>query len=89
MLHELLAVDTVTITKQVSRRRIIRERLNELPGGLGCCGMVGDVEVDEFTTLVTKDHEREQQAEGEGRDDEEVDGDDVSGMCGQERAPGR
>ena len=51
--------------------------------------MVGDVEVDEFTALVAKDDEREQQAEGEGRDDEEGAGDDVGGMGGQERAPGR
>ena len=36
--HELLAVDTVTITKQVGRSRIIRERLDELPGGPGCRG---------------------------------------------------
>jgi hypothetical protein len=86
---ELLAVDTVTITKQVGRSRIIRERLDELPGGPGCRGMLGDVEVDEFTAVVAKDDEGEQPAEGEGRDDEEVDGDDVAGMCGQERAPGR
>ena len=66
--HELLAVDTVTITEQVSRSGIIRERLDELPGGPGCRGMVGDVEVDEFTAVVAKDHERAQQAEGEGRD---------------------
>jgi hypothetical protein len=44
--------------------------------------MVGDVEVDEFTAVVAKDDEHAQQAEGEGRDDEEVDGDDVSGMGG-------
>ena len=31
--HELLAVDTVTITEQVGRSRIVRERLDKLPGG--------------------------------------------------------
>src|SRR6516164_6827845 len=66
--HELLAVDTVTITQQVGRSRIIRERLDELPGGPGHRGMVGDVEVDELAAVVAKDDEREQQAEGEGRD---------------------
>src|SRR6516164_2361038 len=50
--HELLAVDTVTIMKQVGRSRIIRERLDELPGGPGCRGMGGDVEVDEFTSVA-------------------------------------
>src|SRR5262245_31430618 len=55
--HELLAIDTVTITKQVGRSRIVRERLEELPGGPGCRGMVGDVEVDEFTAVVAEDDE--------------------------------
>jgi len=70
--HELLAVDTVTITEQVGRSRIVRERLDKLPGGPGHRGMVGDVEVDELAAVVAKDDEGEQQAEGEGRDDEEV-----------------
>jgi hypothetical protein len=46
--HKLIAVDTVTITKQVGRSRIIRERLDELPSCPGGSGMVGDVEVEEF-----------------------------------------
>ena len=85
--HELLAVDTVTITEQVSRSGIIRERLDELPGGPGCRVMVGDVEVNEFTAVMAKDHEREQQAEGEGRDHEEVDSDELLGVRGEEGAP--
>src|SRR5215831_9412749 len=59
---ELIAVDTVTITEQVGRSRIIRERLDKLAGGPGCRAMVGDVEVDEPAAVVAKDDEGEQQA---------------------------
>jgi hypothetical protein len=36
--------------------------------------VVGDVDMDEFSTVVSKHQESEEQVEGEGRDDEEVDG---------------
>ena len=49
--------------------------------------MVRDVEVEEFAAVMAEDDEDEEQAEGEGGDEEEVDGDDVSGMSGQKRAP--
>jgi hypothetical protein len=38
---------------------------------------------------MPQDDEDEEQTEGEGRHEEEVDGEDVSGMGGQKRAPGR
>jgi hypothetical protein len=81
--HELVAVDAVAITKQVGRNRIVRERLDELAAGPGGRGMVSDVEVDEQASVVAKDDEREQQAEGEGRDDEEVDGNELTGVRGR------
>jgi hypothetical protein len=43
--------------------------------------VVGDVDLDEFSTGVSKDQESEEQVEGEGRDDEEVDGDNLADMC--------
>src|SRR5262245_28054416 len=49
--------------------------------------MVGDVEVDELAAVVAKDDEREQQVEGEGRDHEEIDSDEFSGVRDQEGAP--
>jgi hypothetical protein len=51
--------------------------------------VIRHVEVEEFAAVVPQDHEDKEQAEGEGRHEEEVDGDDVSGMGGQKRAPGR
>jgi hypothetical protein len=40
-----------------------------------------------LAAVVAKDDEREEQAEGEGRDHEEVDGDELSGVRGEEGAP--
>jgi len=55
------------------------------PGG----GVVGDVDLDEFSPGVSKDQESEEQVEGEGRDDEEVDGHNLADMCPEEGAPRR
>jgi hypothetical protein len=51
--------------------------------------VVGDVDMDEFSTVVSKDQESEEQVEGEGRDDEEVDGDNLADMYPEEGTPCR
>jgi hypothetical protein len=43
---------------------------------------------EELAAVLAEADEDEEQAEGEGGDHEEVDGDDVSGMSGQKHAPG-
>jgi hypothetical protein len=58
--HELIAVDTVTITEKVGRSRINRERLDKLPGGPSGRGMVGDVDMEEFAAIVAEDDEDEE-----------------------------
>ena len=86
---EHLAVDGVPITEQVLGGGLSREALDKLLGGPGGGWVAGDVDMDEFTTVVAKDQEPEQQAEGEGGDDEEVDSDDVTEMRVKEGAPRR
>ena len=54
---ELLAVDRVSITKQESRSRIVRERLDDLLSGPDCRGVVRDIDVEEFAALVAEHHE--------------------------------
>jgi hypothetical protein len=44
--------------------------------------------MEELAAVMAEADEDEEQAEGEGGDHEEVDGDDVSGMSGQKHAPG-
>jgi hypothetical protein len=49
--------------------------------------MLRDVQVEEFAAVMSKDDEDEEQAKREGRDEEEVDGHNISGMGGEKRAP--
>jgi hypothetical protein len=49
--------------------------------------MVRNVDMDEFTAVMSQDDEHEEQAEGEGRHEEEVDSGDVPGMSGEKGAP--
>ena len=86
--RELRAVDRVSIAEQEPRSRIVRERLDDLLSRPDCRGVVRDVDVEEFAAFVAEHHEDEQEAEGQGWHEEEVDGHDVSGMRGQKHAPG-
>jgi hypothetical protein len=49
--------------------------------------VVGDVDMDEFATVVPKNQETEEHAEGERGDNEEVDSDDVTDVRLEEGAP--
>ena len=51
--------------------------------------MIRDVDMEEFAAVVAEHDEDGQEAEGQGRHDEEVHGDDLPGMRGQKDAPGR
>jgi hypothetical protein len=52
-------------------------------------GLVGDADVDEFSAVVAENHEAEEQAKGQGRYDEEVDGRDVVTVSSQKGPPRR
>jgi len=49
--------------------------------------VIGDTDVDEFPAVVAENDEAEEQAEGQRRDDEEIDGGDVFQVGLQEAAP--
>ena len=94
--YEHVAVDGVPIAEQVRGRGLVyvgavsSGKLSTSwwaaqAGG----GVVGDVDIDEFSTVVSKNQEPEEQAEGERGDNEEVDGDDVTDMRLEEGAPRR
>jgi len=50
--------------------------------------MLGDVEVEDAPTIVSEHHEDEQDAKVRGGNGEEIDGDQIRDVIGQERAPG-
>jgi len=63
---EHIAVDRVPVAEQVLERCLFREALDKLVSGPGGGGVVGGVDMDEFSTVVSKDQESEEQLEGEG-----------------------
>ena len=59
---EHVAVDGIPIAEQVLGRCLFREALDELVGGPDCGWVVGDVDMDEFSTVVSEDQESEEQS---------------------------
>src|SRR5215475_2453147 len=86
---EDIAVDRVPVAEQVFGRGLFREALDKLVGGPGGRGVVGGVDMDEFSPVVSKDQESEEQLEGEGGHDEEVDSDNLADVCLQGGPPRR
>ena len=50
-------------------------------------GMLGDIEVDDAPPVVCEHHKDERDVQARGGDSEEIDGDAVPDVIGQERAP--
>jgi len=86
-LPERVTVDRVAIAEEVRRRGVIREGVHDLLGRPGSGGMLGDIEVEDAPAVVGKHDEDEQHTQPRGGNREEVDGDEVPDVIGQERAP--
>ena len=81
---KVLAVDPVTVAQEIGGRGVIRERFYHLLGGPVSGGMLGHVEVDDAAAMVGE--QNEQNAQARGRHGEDVDGDQVLDMVGEEGA---
>ena len=84
-----VAIDRVAIPEQIPWRRLVGERVHDLLGGPGSGRVVGDIDMQEFAAVMAEDDEAKEQPEGEGRDDEEVDGHYLRDVRLQEDAPTR
>src|SRR2546428_12552056 len=87
-LAERVAVDGGAIAEKKGRGRIVREGAADLLGRPGSSGLLGDVEVEDAPAIVCEHDKGEQDTQGPRRNDEEIDGDQVADVIGQERAPG-
>jgi hypothetical protein len=85
---ELAVIDAVAIAEEVTRRRVIGKRLDDLLRGPGGGGGISHVEVHDLTATMQENHEHVEHPEGRGRYDEEVDGDEVGEVVLEERSPG-
>ena len=85
---EGLAVDGVAIAEEIGRRGLVRKRLHDLLGGPDRGGMLGDVEAEDPSPMVGKHDQDEEHPQARGGDREEIDGDQVLEVVGEERPPG-
>jgi len=84
---KLLAVDLVTVAQEIRRRRVVREAVHDLLGGPEGGGVLGDVEVDDGSAMVSEYDENEENAQARRGHSEEIEGDQVSDVVVEERAP--
>jgi hypothetical protein len=86
-LPKRLTVDVVTIAQKIGRRGVVREGVDDLLGGPVGGGVLGHVEVDDAPAMVSEHDENEEHAQACSGGCEEVEGDEVSDMIGEERPP--
>src|SRR6058998_931172 len=81
---ELLAVDLVTVAQEIGRRG---ESVHDLLGGPVGGGVLGHVEVDDAPAVVSEHDENKEDAQAHGWHREEIEGDEIADMVGEERSP--
>src|SRR5215467_13875290 len=74
LIAELLAIDSISISQQISRRGIKRKGFEHLLRRPFCGWMSCDVEVHDASSIVCEDKKNEKDFEPNGVDGEEVDG---------------
>ena len=84
---KLATVYSITVSDEISRRRIIWKRFDDLLRRPFCGGMVRHVEMQHAPTLMRQNHEDKQHSQLQCRNSEEVDRDQLTDMVGQKRLP--
>src|SRR5438093_9565530 len=87
-LPKLLAVDLVTVAQEIGGRGVVREGVHDLLGGPVGGGVLGHVEVDDAAAVVSQHDENKEDAQARGWHHEEIEGDHIADMVGEERPPG-
>ena len=86
-LPEHVTVDRVAIAEEIGGREVFWEGVRDLLGGPVGGGVLGHVEVDDAAAMVGEHDEDEEDAESSGGHGEEIKGDQISDMIGEERSP--
>jgi DDE family transposase len=84
---ERVAVDVVAIAEEIGGRGVVREGVHDLLGRPGGRGMFGHIEVQDPAAMVGEHDQDEEDAQMRGGNREEIDGDQIPDMVGEERAP--
>jgi hypothetical protein len=80
-------VDRVAIAEEIGRGGIVGEGVHDLLGSPSSARVLGHVEVEDASAIVGQHDEDEQNAQARGGNSEEIDGNEIPDMIGQERAP--
>ena len=85
---KLFAVDLVTVAQEIGGRGVVRKGIHDLLGGPVGGGMLGHVEVDDAPAVVSEHDKNKEDAQARGWHREEIEGDQIADMVGEERPPG-
>jgi hypothetical protein len=85
---KLLAVDVVTVAEEIGWGGLVRKGVDDLLSGPVRGGVLGDIEVEDAPAMVSEHDEDEEHTQVRGGNGEEVDGDQVPDVVGEERPPG-
>src|SRR5215469_8413954 len=87
LIAELLAIDSISISQQISRRGIKRKGFDYLLRRPFRRWMSCDVEVHDASSIVCEDNKNEEDFEPNGGDGEEVEGRELRNVILEERPP--
>src|SRR5262244_3078584 len=87
LVAELLAIDSISISQQISRRGIKRKGFEHLLRHPFRRWMSCDVEVHDASSIVCEDNKNEEDFEPNGVDGEEIDGRELRNVIIEERPP--
>ena len=87
-LPEHVTVDAVAIAEQIGWRGLVREGVDDPLGGPGRGGLLGDGEVEDPPAMVGEHHKDEEHPQARRGHREEIEGDQVADVVGEERPPG-
>jgi hypothetical protein len=89
-LHALpkrVPVHAVAIPEEIGGCGVVREGVHDLLGGPVGGGVLGHVEMDDAAAIVSEHEENEEDAQARGGNGEEIEGDQIQDMVGEERPP--
>src|SRR5881296_3602490 len=85
---KVLSVDLVAVAQEIARCGVVLKGVDDLLSGPVGGGVLGHVEVDDASAMVSEHDKNKEDAQARGWHREEIEGDQITDMVGEERPPG-
>ncbi len=82
-----MTVNPISISNQISWRRVVRKGFDDLLSGPFCRWMLRDIEVNELATVVDQHNEYKQDSQSQRRNRKEIHRNKLAHMVMQKRLP--